>query len=205
MARLLSLRAPIKISDPEALRGVPLYLAFTHTKTGPKILENNSRPGDPEIINILPILKDDFIDICYKMIDGTLSRVEVDNLASVLTYKVPPSYGGLDSVFPSKVKDNEIGTPVDLSTAYGLIKKYGDAIRIYPGSMELRADGCNYALKSRVVGVLGISEDIETARQISLEGLSAIRGGALWNRTDIGSREGIQKSIDNIRRLRGEV
>ena len=34
-----------------------------------------------------------------------------------------------------------------------LTKKYGDKIRIYPGSMELR-DGKNYALKSRAIGIL---------------------------------------------------
>jgi phosphoribosylamine-glycine ligase len=43
-------------SNP-GLRGVPFYLAFMHTKSGLKILECNSRPGDPEIQNILPALK----------------------------------------------------------------------------------------------------------------------------------------------------
>ncbi|MDI6847824.1 MAG: hypothetical protein QMD23_06845, partial [Candidatus Bathyarchaeia archaeon] len=45
-----------KASDNEGLRGIPFYVAFIHTGKGPKILENNSRPGDPEIQNILPIL-----------------------------------------------------------------------------------------------------------------------------------------------------
>ena len=44
-----------KIKDDSALRGVPLYLAFMHTGKGIKVLENNSRPGDPEIINLLAI------------------------------------------------------------------------------------------------------------------------------------------------------
>ena len=83
-----------KIADNTALRGVPLYLAFMHTCGGPKILENNSRPGDPEIMNILPVLKEDFVDVCYGMLEGNLTRVEVDKNATVLTYKVPPSYGG---------------------------------------------------------------------------------------------------------------
>jgi phosphoribosylamine--glycine ligase len=46
-----------KIKDDTALRGVPLYLAFMHTGKGIKILEINSRPGDPEIMNLLPIIK----------------------------------------------------------------------------------------------------------------------------------------------------
>jgi phosphoribosylamine--glycine ligase len=190
-----------KIQDPSALRGVPLYLAFMHTRGGPKILENNSRPGDPEIINILPVLKDDFVDICYKMIEGNLNRVEVEKAATVLTYKVPPSYGGYADIFPNKVNKTEIDTPVDLSAAYALTRKYGDRIRVYPGSMELKnSEVC--ALKSRVVGVLGVGESIEEARQVSLEGIQAIKGAALWSRTDIAAKQHIQKCVKHMKQLR---
>jgi len=193
-----------KMPDPSAVRGVPLYLAFMHTKGGPKILEDNSRPGDPEIINILPILKQDFVDVCYGMLEGNLSRVDVANVATVLTYKVPPSYGGYADVFPEKVIRTEMNTPVDLSAADHLDRKFGDNIRVYPGSMELR-DGKTYSLKSRVVGVLGVGETIEEARQVSLEGINAIKGGALWNRNDVASKQTIEKSIKHMKQLRAQV
>lgn len=188
-------------NDPSALRGVPLYLAFMHARSGPRILENNSRPGDPEIINILPILKDDFVDVCLRMIDGSLNEVNTQKLATVLTYKVPTSYGGYAEAFPARVNRAEIGTPVDLSMAYALSRKYGDSIRIYPASMELR-DRKVYALKSRAVGVLGIGESIEEARQWSLEGVKSVQGGGLWNRTDIASEHHIAKSVRHMTQLR---
>ena len=190
-----------KIGDDTALRGVPLYLAFMHTAAGPKILEDNSRPGDPEIINILPVLKEDFVDICYGMLDGDLTRVDVDKVATVLTYKVPPSYGGYADLFPTKVDKAGIDTPVDLSAAYALKRKFGERIRVYPGSMELK-DNLTYPLKSRVVGVLGVGEGIEEARKVSLEGIDAIKGGALWNRTDVASKRTIRKSVSHMKRLR---
>lgn len=190
-----------KIGDSSALRGVPLYLAFMHTRGGPKILENNSRPGDPEVINILPVLKDDFVDVCYKMVEGNLTNVEVEKEATVLTYKVPPSYGGYAEVFPNKVNKAEVDTPVDLSAAYALTHKYGDRIRVYPGSMELR-NSQTCALKSRVVGVLGVGESIEEARQVSLEGINAIKGAALWSRTDIAAKQHIQKCVEHMKQLR---
>ena len=190
-----------KMPDDSAVRGVPLYLAFMHTRSGPKILEDNSRPGDPEIINILPILKDDFVDVCYGMLEGNLARVEVEKVATVLTYKVPPSYGGYAEVFPSRVNKDETLTPVDLAAAYALSRKFGDRIRVYPGSMELR-DNKTYALKSRAVGVLGVGESIEEARQVSLEGINAIKGGALWYRTDVASKQTIEKSIRHMKQLR---
>jgi phosphoribosylamine---glycine ligase len=193
-----------KISDPTALRGVPLYLAFMHTGKGIKVLENNSRPGDPEIMNLLPIIKDDFVDVCLKMIDGNLRGIELEKKATVLTYKVPAEYGGYSEVYPSKVDKTKVNSPVDLSKAYGLKSKFGDGIRVYPGSMELR-DGKVYALKSRAVGVLGIGETVEEARQVSLEGIKAISGGELWSRTDVASQKHIAKSIAHMEKLRHQA
>jgi phosphoribosylamine--glycine ligase len=183
------------------LRGIPFYVAFMHTGKETKILENNSRPGDPEIINILPILKDDFVDICFKILEGNLARIELEKAATVVTYKAPPNYGGYIDTFPQLVDKGEIGKPVDLTKAYELTEKYDDKIRVYPAAVELR-NGETYALKSRAVGVVGVGENIETARQISLEGIKAIKGGALWHRTDIASKQHIEKSIRHMEELR---
>ncbi|MEM2202186.1 MAG: phosphoribosylglycinamide synthetase C domain-containing protein [Candidatus Bathyarchaeia archaeon] len=190
-----------RAQDNNGLRGIPFYVAFMHTGKEPKILENNSRPGDPEIINILPILKDDFVDVCFKILDGNLTRIEIEEAATVVTYKVPPSYGGYAEAFPERVEKTEIDKPVDLTEALKLSEKYGDRIRVYPASMELRA-GETYALKSRAVCVVGIGETIEDARNISLEGIKAIKGGALWYRTDIASKQHIEKSIRHMEALR---
>ena len=190
-----------KRHEPSALRGVPLYLAFMHTKDGVKILENNSRPGDPEIINILPILKDDFVDVCFRMLEGTLTRLEVRKAATVVTYKVPLNYGGYADTFPNLVSRKEGGESVDLTRAYELSKKHDLGMRVYPGSMEQRA-GATYALKSRAVCVVGVGDSIEEARKTSLEGIEAIRGGGLWNRTDIASEQHIRRSSAHMEELR---
>jgi phosphoribosylamine--glycine ligase len=190
-----------KIKDDTALRGVPLYLAFMHTGRDIKILEINSRPGDPEIMNLIPIIKDDFVDVCLKMVNGNLNSVAMEDSATVLTYKVPADYGGYATAFPEKVDKQAVNTPVDLAKAQDLVKKFGDKIRIYPGSMEMR-DGKNYALKSRAIGILGIGDSIEEARQISQEGAKAITGGALWNRTDVASKQHIAKSVRHMEHLR---
>ncbi len=188
-------------SNP-GLRGMPFYTAFIHTGKGPMILENNSRPGDPEIMNLLPIMKDDFVDICFRILDGNLRGMEFEKQAAVVTYKAPPNYGGYMNVFPNLVNSEEVGKPVDLTGAHKLGEKYGAKIRVYPASMELR-NGETYALKSRAVAVIGIGDDIQRAREISLEGIGVIKGGSLWYRRDIASREHLQKSIDHMKRLRG--
>jgi len=188
-----------KGSNPE-LRGIPFYAAFIHTDKGPKILEVNSRPGDPEIMNLLPILKDDFVEVCYNMLDGNLRKVNFKNQATVVTYKVPPNYGGYATMFPDRVDKTKVDTAVDLTGAQKLAKTAGN-IRVYPGSMELR-DGENFALGSRTVCVVGMGNDIQEAREASLKGIGAIEGGALWNRNDIAAKEHIEQSVKHMEKLR---
>ncbi len=171
----------------EELRGIPFYVGFMHTANGAKILEINSRPGDPEIQNVLPVLKNDFVDVCFRMIEGNLSKIECDAKATVVTYAVPMDYGGYRVKFSGDKR-------VDLSGAYALQEQYDDNLRIYPGSMELREDGHTYALGSRTVCTVGVGENIEEAREISLDGIRNI-DGALWNRGDIGAKYHIQKSV----------
>jgi phosphoribosylamine-glycine ligase len=67
--------------------------------------------------------------------------------------------------------------------------------------MEQR-NGETYALKSRTMCVVGIGDTIETAREISLEGLKATKGGALWCRTDVASESHIKKSRKHLKKLR---
>ena len=177
----------------EELGGMPFYVAFMHTAArGAKILEINSRPGDPEIQNVLPVLKNDFVDVCYRMIEGNLSRIECDEKATVVTYAVPMDYGGYRVKYSGDKR-------VDLSDAYALRGKYGDNLRIYPGSMELREKGRTYALGSRTVCTVGVGETLEDARGISLDGIRNI-DGALWNRGDIGAEYHIER---RVRRMEG--
>lgn len=182
------------------LLGMPYYIAFIHTIDEPKILEINSREGDPEIINVLTVMKNDLVDLHFDMINGNLKNIEVEKTASVVTYKVPPNYGGFEKSFPEHVKSGEVGKPVDLNNAYKLSEDLNGVIMIYPGSMELK-DGNTYALRSRTVASVGIGDDIQSARDLSLTGLNAIKGGSLWHRTDIGSREHIGRSIKHMENL----
>ncbi|MDI6903010.1 MAG: hypothetical protein QMC77_04670 [Methanocellales archaeon] len=176
------------------LRGIPLYMAYVCAGEGVKVFEINSRPGDPEIQNLLPTLEDDFVDVCFSILDGNLTRLNFAKKASVVTYAVPMTYGGYRKRFSGDDR-------VDLSKAYELSKKYGDAIRIYPGSMELRGKE-TFALGSRTVCTVGIADGIEDARNISLEGIVAI-DGPLWNRWDIASEEHMRKSVEHMKSLRG--
>jgi len=175
------------------LRGV-MYFGFISTADGVKVLEINSRWGDPEVMNVLTVLEDDFVEVCLKMIDRNLGRLHFRREATVVTYAVPLDYGGYARYSGPK--------PVDISDAERLREKYGDRIRIYPGSLEV-VDGRMFALSSRTVAVVGIADDLEEARRISLDGIRRI-DGPLRHREDIALPEHIERSIMHMRRLRAK-
>lgn len=170
------------------LRGTPFYVAFTCTKDGIKHFEDNSRPGDPEIIGLLAKMEDDFVDVCLAMVNGTLETVRFKPLSTVGTYLVPTPY-------PEKDKKTR---NVELSEAERLKSIYGDNLRVYPASMN-----DNTAGTSRTVYLLGIAPTRAEAREISLAGARAVRGDDLGFRDDIGTNEYIEDSKAHIRRLRG--
>ena len=181
-------------SNP-GLRGIPLYMAYTCAGDGLKVFEINSRLGDPEAQNIMPVIKDDFVDVCFDMVNGELKDIEFEPLATVVTYSVPMTYGGYRKKFTGSKR-------VDLTDVESLRDSYNGRLKVYPGSMELGDDGKTYTCSSRTVCCVGLGEDIATARKISLKGVTSI-DGPLWNRWDIGSREHIEKSIRHVKRLRG--
>ena len=55
-----------------------LYAGVIFTKKGVKVLEFNSRFGDPEAQVSLPLLKNDLIELMLNTIEGTLDEVELE-------------------------------------------------------------------------------------------------------------------------------
>ncbi|MEM2878075.1 MAG: ATP-grasp domain-containing protein [Candidatus Hadarchaeales archaeon] len=177
-------------SNPQ-VRGV-LYMAYIITDSGVKVLEINSRWGDPEVMNVLPLLRDDFVEVCFNIIDGSLRKMDFEELASVLVYAVPLEYGGYARYSGPR--------RIDISQLESVKAEYGDRMRVYPGAVEF-VEGELRAMKSRAIGVLGISETIDEAREIAMSGVRAI-DGPLRHREDIALREHVERSREKMRRLR---
>lgn len=202
-AREIAKKLFIKLSfiyGPHALRGMPIYAGFMLTRDGVKVLEINSRPGDPEWQVLQPLMIEDFADVLMRMKEGRLGDVRFRSNAAVALYKVPQTYGG---------RGQQGDTRIDLSEAYKLAEQYGGdpaRLSIYPGSMKLNDDGTTHTLSSRTVCSVGVGrggeeEQIENARKTAQKGLNAIEGD-LWQRFDPATREYIQKCVDRMKGLR---
>ena len=169
-----------------------MYGGFIATKDGAKLLEYNARFGDPEAMNILPLLKTDFVDICRHIVAGTLDKlkIEFESKATVCKYVVPKGYG-LPADHPDAASPRakiEVGDE-------------GKA-RLYYSSVDKKEDGL-YLSSSRAIGIVGIANTLEEARKIAEEGVKAVSGPVAY-RTDIGTDALIQKRIDHMKKIRKE-
>jgi phosphoribosylamine--glycine ligase len=178
-------------SNPE-LRGIVLYDALMHTGNGVKILERNSRGGNTEQINLLTTMKDDLVDVCYRMLDGTLRDIGFRRQACVVTCAVPQEYGRGGS----SEKEREIS----LRRGYSLVEKHCGNIRFFPMDVTVRGRK-TYLGKSRSVAVAGIGESLEEARRVSLLGARVLDGPVRY-RADIASSSDLRRSSERMILLR---
>ena len=167
-----------------------MYGGFIATKNGVKLLEYNARFGDPEAMNILPLLKTDFVEICWHVIDGTLGKIKIEfeHKATVCKYVVPKGYG-LPADHPDAAS----------SKAKIEVGNVGKA-RLYYSSVDKKDDGL-YLSSSRAIGIVGIADTLEEARNITAEGVKAVKGPVAY-REDIGTDTLIQKRIDHMQKIR---
>lgn len=167
-----------------------MYGGFMVTRLGVRLLEYNARFGDPEAMNILPLLQTDFVDICRAIIDGTLERIpiEFEKQATVCKYVVPRGYG-----LP---KDH----PDAKSTSARIeVGDMGQA-RLFYSSVDKREDGL-YMTTSRAIGVVGIAATLKEAERIAERAVRNIRG-PVDHRPDIGTPALIEKRVRHMREIR---
>ncbi|MBN1829858.1 MAG: phosphoribosylamine--glycine ligase [Deltaproteobacteria bacterium] len=167
-----------------------MYGGFIITAKGVKLLEYNARFGDPEAMNILPLLTTDFVDLCMAIIEGTLHDcpVNFDNKASVCKYVVPKGYG-LPSDHPDAATT---AAKIEISDA--------SDVQLYFASVDRRDDGL-YMSSSRAVGVVGIAENLAEAERRAEGAIGAIRG-PVDHRADIGTAELIARRVEHMNRIR---
>ena len=155
------------------------------TGSGVKLIEYNARFGDPEAMNVLPLLKSDFVDICECMADGTLDSADVQfrKKASVCKYAVPEGYPN------NPVK----GETINVSSVENSDGLFYESVDIKNGSLVEAG--------SRTVAVVGIADSITEAEAIAEKEVSSV-SGPLFHRSDIGTDTVIQDRIDHMNSLR---
>ncbi|MEK6810629.1 MAG: phosphoribosylamine--glycine ligase [Candidatus Thermoplasmatota archaeon] len=187
-AALAMMRATI---DAMARRGTPfrgiLYGGFMATRDGVRLLEYNVRFADPESMNVLPILEDDFLELCESVVDGDLPMAaRFAKKATVCKYVVPIGYG----------TSPQGGKRIEVDEA--AIAKAG--AELFYAAVDER-EGRLYTTTSRSVAVVGIAESLPVAELIAEAGLVHVKGG-VYVRHDVGTAKAIDRKVARMRTLR---
>jgi phosphoribosylamine--glycine ligase len=166
------------IVDLMARRGVPfhgvLYAGLMMTADGPKVLEYNTRFGDPETQAVLPRLKSDLVELFQKAtFEGGLIDAAVEFSDDWAVTVVLASAG-----YPESSSKGDAITGLD------------DAARtaevIHAGTSE--EDGQIVTAGGRVLNLTGTGPDPQTARARAYEAADAVEFEGKQMRTDIASR-----------------
>ncbi|WP_042702005.1 phosphoribosylamine--glycine ligase [Thermococcus sp. PK] len=163
-----------------------LYGQFMLANDEPKIIEFNARFGDPEAMNVLPILKTSLVEIGEGIIDGNLKKAEFEQKATVVKYVAPKGYP-TNPIKGVKLQINE-----------DKIREEG--AKVYYASI----DESFTMLGSRALAIVGVADSLEEAEKIASHGIKHVNG-EIFYRTDVGTQESIEKRIMIMKKLRGEL
>ncbi len=156
-------------AEGRTFKGV-LYFGLMKTKDGMKVIEYNSRFGDPETQVILPMLKTDLMEIFEAITDERLSDVEIEWEKGACVCVVLAS-GGYPEAY-EKGKEITVGALDE-----GVVLCHaGTAMK----------DGKLVTSGGRVLGVCAKGETIEAARQIAYKNVEKISFEKMHYRKDIG-------------------
>lgn len=154
---------------------------------GPTIIEMYSRFGDPEAVNVLPLLKNDLVEVCEAIVDERLNTVklEFEDRATVVKAAAPEGY-------PER-RDLARGHPVFVDE--DALAKLG--VRCYWASVDAGPGG-HVTGGSRIVEFLGIGSSIEEASEFAEGGFTHVFLKDSWkafHRRDIGSSKTLERRI----------
>ena len=156
-------------AEGRPFKGV-LYFGLMKTKDGYKVIEYNSRFGDPETQVVLPMLKTDLMEIFTAVADERLADVKIEWQDGACVCLVLASGG-----YPEQYEKGKEITIGDLDEGVVLCHA-GTAIK----------DGKLVTAGGRVLGVCARGADIEDARQKVYANAQKIHFDGMYYRSDIG-------------------
>lgn len=156
------------------LEGVPfkgvLYGGLMKTKDGIKVIEFNSRFGDPETEVVLPRLESDIVDIFLNIVDG--KRIDEIKWSKDVT---------LGIVLASK------GYPLDYKKGFKISGLENIESKVFHMGTKL-VDGEYYTNGGRVLFVVAKGKTLQEAKDNALRDTKKIECENLFYRSDIGHR-----------------
>ena len=156
-------------------RGV-LYAGLMLTQSGPKVLEYNTRFGDPECQPLLMRLKSDLLDILEATVDGRLNEID------------PPVWDPRPAIcvvvankgYPGAFENGQVITGIDRADELPDVKVFHAGTSLVDGNVVTQG--------GRVLGVTALGDSLATAKLNAYKGVQLVRWPGAWCRKDIGDK-----------------
>lgn len=150
-----------------------LYPGLMLTPNGPRLLEFNSRFGDPEAEVYMRLLENDMIEIIYASLDGQLNEVEIKwkNLAACNIFVCSKGY-------PGAYEKGKVISGVDEAS------KEKDIVIFHAGTAI--KDGKLVTNGGRVLGVSSLGKSLEESLGKAYKAIEKISFEGMQYRKDIG-------------------
>jgi len=156
-------------------RGV-LYAGLMITSAGPKVLEFNTRFGDPECQPLLMRLESDLVDILEAVAMGRLGDIDApmwNDSPSICVVMASEGY-------PGNYQNGRIITGLDRAAQVESVKVFHSGTKMVDG--QVVTDG------GRVLGVTAMGSTISGAKLKAYQAVKEIRWPGAWCRKDISDK-----------------
>lgn len=150
-----------------------LYAGLMLTADGPRVLEFNSRFGDPETQVILPLLETDLLEIALACAEGRLAHVDIHWKQSAAACVTLASQG-----YPGKYPTG--------CEILGLNSVPSNALVFHAGTKTV--EGRVVTAGGRVLNVTGVADTLPDALALAYDAVEYVSFQGMQYRRDIGMR-----------------
>ncbi|OGI94126.1 phosphoribosylamine--glycine ligase, partial [Candidatus Nomurabacteria bacterium RIFCSPLOWO2_01_FULL_40_18] len=184
--------------DGTPFEGV-LYPGLMLTKDGPKILEYNTRFGDPETQTYMRLLETDLLDIIDACIDGKLKDLEIQWEKNLFACNIVLCSGGYPGNYEKGKEILGLNSPLEeyplgggglnLSTPSrkrATPQEGNEIVIFHAGTKVVRS--CLTTNGGRVLGVSAVGKTLSDALQKAYKAIEKISFDGMKYRRDIGQK-----------------
>lgn len=163
-----------------------LYGQFMLTSRGIKLIEYNFRPGDPEWMNTVKVLKNNILDIITDLLNGKEPEIQFIPHVTLCKYIVPPDYPRLSNqILNVQIDKNGLEkNKTELYYSCGL----DDSSQLQVGD-------------ERGIALLTDAPSLDQANRQIEDAISGIKGDYYY-RTDIGNQQVIKRKVQKCQAWR---
>ena len=157
-------------TDHEPFVGT-IFAGMMITDKGPKVVEFNCRLGDPETQVILPLMKNDILDVFTSCVNGELKRIKVE--------------WGKDTSVAVVLASG--GYPGGYATGYLVngLEAVSDSVNVFHAGTKLNSEGKIVTDGGRVLAVNTLGKNINEASETAYECIEKINFDDMYYRKDI--------------------